>query len=74
MAHQPFRHGALLYRGTDGLLPAVVPFVRDGLNRDNPSRTEDDRLAAPRLESGRKRRRRVLRARMGAMRETMPAP
>jgi hypothetical protein len=32
-AHDTYRHECLLYAGTDGFLDAVVPFVRDGLAR-----------------------------------------
>jgi len=35
-AHSQFRHEALLYTGIDGFLAAVLPFVRDGLARDEP--------------------------------------
>jgi hypothetical protein len=34
--HRGYRHEALLYRGATGFVDAVAPFVRDGLNRDQP--------------------------------------
>ena len=35
-AHDTYRHECLLYAGTGGFLDAVVPFVRDGLARQEP--------------------------------------
>ena len=35
-AHDTYRHECLLYAGTCGFLDAVVPFVRDGLARQQP--------------------------------------
>ncbi len=35
-AHRGYRHEALIYRGTQGFLDAVVPFVRDGVERGQP--------------------------------------
>ena len=35
-AHRGYRHEALMYSGTQGFLDAVVPFVRDGIQRGQP--------------------------------------
>lgn len=35
-AHSGYRHEALIYRGLPGFLDAVVPFVRDGVDRGQP--------------------------------------
>lgn len=35
-AHQTYRHEGLLYRGLDEFLALVVPFIRDGLEREQP--------------------------------------
>jgi len=35
-AHRGYRHEALIYRGLQGFLDAVVPFVRDGVDRGQP--------------------------------------
>jgi hypothetical protein len=35
-AHRGYRHEALLYRGRQGFLDAVVPFIRDGIDRGQP--------------------------------------
>src|SRR6478609_5894344 len=45
-AHETYRHECLFYVGTDGFLDAVVPFVRDGLNRREPVMVA---VAEPRL-------------------------
>jgi hypothetical protein len=34
--HRGYRHEALLYRGQQGFLDAVVPFIRDGIERGQP--------------------------------------
>jgi hypothetical protein len=49
-AHDTYRHECLLYAGTDGFLDAVVPFVRDGLARQEPVlvAVAEPRLAAVR--------------------------
>jgi len=35
-AHRGYRHEALLYSGTAGFLDAVVPFIKDGIDRGQP--------------------------------------
>ena len=35
-AHRGYPHEALMYSGSQGFLDAVVPFIRDGLERDQP--------------------------------------
>jgi hypothetical protein len=35
-AHRGYRHEALMYSGSQGFLDAVVPFIRDGLERGQP--------------------------------------
>ena len=35
-AHRGYRHEALFYRGQQGFLDAVVPFIRDGIERGQP--------------------------------------
>jgi len=35
-AHRGYRHEALIYRGVPGFLDAVVPFVLDGVEREQP--------------------------------------
>jgi len=35
-AHRGYRHEALVYRGLDGFLDVVVPFIRDGVLRGQP--------------------------------------
>jgi hypothetical protein len=44
--HETYRHECLLYNGTAGFLAAVVPFVRDGLSRREPTMVA---VAEPRL-------------------------
>jgi hypothetical protein len=44
--HETYRHECLLYNGTAGFLAAVVPFVRDGLTRREPTMVA---VAEPRL-------------------------
>ncbi len=34
--HDSYRHECVMYRGESGFLAAVVPFIRDGLARDEP--------------------------------------
>ena len=34
--HDSYRHECVMYRGESGFLAAVVPFIRDGLTRDEP--------------------------------------
>ena len=45
-AHDTYRHECLLYAGTGGFLDAVVPFVREGLARQEPMLVA---VAEPRL-------------------------
>ncbi len=47
-AHDTYRHECLLYAGTGGFLDAVVPFVRDGLARQEPVLVA---VTAPRLSA-----------------------
>lgn len=47
-AHETFRHECLLYSGKEGFLDAVVPFVRDGLARQEPVMIA---VAEPRLSA-----------------------
>lgn len=47
-AHRAYRHEALMYRGMDGFLEAVVPFVRDGIDRGQPVLVA---VIGPRLEA-----------------------
>ena len=47
-AHETYRHECVLYAGTDGFLDAVVPFVRDGLARQEPVMVA---VAEPRLRA-----------------------
>jgi hypothetical protein len=54
-AHRAYRHEALLYHGMQGFLDAVVPFVRDGIERGQPVMVA---VIGPRIEA--------LRARLGA--------
>lgn len=35
-AHRGYRHEALVYRGQRGFLDAVIPFIRDGVDRGQP--------------------------------------
>lgn len=54
-AHETYRHECLLYSGKEGFLDAVVPFVRDGLTRQEPVMiaVAEPRLSALRLALGR---------------------
>lgn len=45
-AHESYRHECVLYAGTDGFLDALVPFVQDGLARQEPVMVA---VAEPRL-------------------------
>jgi anti-sigma regulatory factor (Ser/Thr protein kinase) len=36
MGSEQFRHSALLYAGDDGFLAGIVPFIRDGLEAEEP--------------------------------------
>jgi len=54
-AHRGYRHEALLYRGVTGFLDAVLPFVREGVERGQPVMLA---VLGPRLE--------VLREALGA--------
>ncbi len=47
-AHETYRHECVLYAGTDGFLDAAVPFVRDGLARQEPVMVA---VAEPRLRA-----------------------
>jgi predicted small metal-binding protein len=47
-AHETFRHECLLYDGSAGFLAAVVPFVRAGLARQEPTMVA---VAQPRLRA-----------------------
>jgi hypothetical protein len=47
-AHRGYRHEALLYRGLPGFLDAVVPFIRDGIDRGQPVLVA---VIAPRIEA-----------------------
>ena len=47
-AHETYRHECVLYAGTGGFLDAVVPFVRDGLARQEPVMVA---VAEPRLRA-----------------------
>jgi len=46
--HETYRHECLLYRGTSGFIDAALPFVREGLARQEPVlvAVAGDRLAA----------------------------
>ena len=47
-AHQTYRHECVFYSGTSGFLEAMVPFVRDGLTRQEPVMVA---VAEPRLQA-----------------------
>jgi hypothetical protein len=47
-AHETYRHECVLYAGTGGFLDAMVPFVRDGLARQQPVMVA---VAEPRLRA-----------------------
>jgi MEDS: MEthanogen/methylotroph, DcmR Sensory domain/Protein of unknown function (DUF1059) len=47
-AHETYRHECVLYAGTGGFLDALVPFVRDGLARQEPVMVA---VAEPRLRA-----------------------
>ena len=47
-AHETYRHECVLYAGTGGFLDAAVPFVRDGLARQEPVMVA---VAEPRLRA-----------------------
>lgn len=47
-AHRGYRHEALIYRGLDGFLATVVPFVREGLVRLQPVQVA---VIAPRMQA-----------------------
>ena len=47
-AHQTYRHECVFYTGTGGFLEAMVPFVRDGLTRQEPVMVA---VAEPRLQA-----------------------
>jgi hypothetical protein len=47
-AHETYRHECVLYTGTGGFLDALVPFVRDGLARQEPVMVA---VAEPRLRA-----------------------
>ena len=47
-AHRAYRHEALVYRGMPGFLDAVVPFIRDGIDRDQPVMVA---VIAPRIDA-----------------------
>jgi hypothetical protein len=64
-AHETYRHECVLYAGTGGFLDALVPFVRDGLARQEPRRTHHHNRVSTRTgtaisggSSGQLRRRR----------------
>ena len=50
-APQRFRHEALLYEGIDGFMGAVVPFVREGVERREPILVAVDEHKIARLKS-----------------------
>ena len=47
-AHETYRHECVFYSGTDGFLDAALPFVRDGLARQEPVMVA---VAEPRLQA-----------------------
>jgi len=53
--HDSYRHECVMYRGEQGFVQAVLPFVRDGLARDEPVLVAviDPRLRALRAALGR---------------------
>jgi len=46
-AHRAYRHEALMYSGVQGFLDVVVPFIRDGIDREQPVMVA---VIAPRID------------------------
>ena len=49
-AQQRFRHEALLYEGIDGFMDAIVPFLREGVDRGEPALVAVDQGKIERLK------------------------